>query len=1139
MESDVKKLLYIVGILVVLLIGALFALPSFIDWNDYKDELTAWSARALGRKIEISGDIRVAVLPAPALMAENVRIANVPGAAEVDMATLERVEVRVAFMPLLAGLVQVETVRLVHPVIVVERFADGSTNFEFNPAAEPAAKPASSGPAGKPDAATDDELAVRLDNFAIVDGVVMFRDAKSGRRERVEGIDAEFAAASLNGPFESFGDFVYRGTPVSYRLGVGKMVQGRTLPFDLRLDLVPGATKAEITGAVLGLDEAPKFKGDVAVSGQSLAALVAALAGADVLPALADQPFSAEAVVAFGVDALEAKKLAATVGGLKMAGTVTAAYAGPPTVTATLTAPLVDLDAMLAFEPPQRTPVERRPDSGGDSVPLPNRQADAAAGAGPAEPPGLPEGLSVTLQLAADKIAYRQNVISNARLNLDLAGGEVVISQLDALLPGGSEVFASGFLTTPEGKPTLDLAVETKIADLHRVFSWLGIPIPDVPVGRLRKAEFRSEIRATAEQVQLRKVDLAFDSTRLTGGVTVALGRSRAAFGADFKLDRLNLDAYLASRAGDAKADAGAGKPATGGPAAEKGAAKPATNGGALVEALGALRNFDANLLLSIGELTFERNLVRDVRLDSTLYRGRLDVRAASVADFAGTAAEIKGAIDKLGSLPAFDGVTVTAKVGDLARLVRAFGGDLGVRGKDAIALNFRGRADGSVLKPRLQASLATLGGSVEVNGDAYPLPGSTWFQGDVKATFPSLIALLSRFGVDYRPAGDVGGFDLAAGVAAGPKTIAVSHLAGKLDGTEIAGAVSWDTSKARPWLAVDLTTGVLRIDPFLPAKRSAALTDPGPGARPMPADWTVPAGADPWAGLIQRVALAAGIDTTRWSTAPLGLDVLREFDGDAKIRAKALVFGAYRLDDADLAIGLLNGVARLDRGKGLAYGGTVDLGGTADFGANRFVAAVSAKGVDLARAAKGFGGGVGAGRLDLFGDFKAEGGSVAELVSTLSGAGGTKAEGVRVGGEGPSAGMAIIAWIPAVFDQLRGLAGGGQAGADAGATNAAANFTIAGGVVAVPDLRIVSDSGEATAAGKVDLPRWRLDLEGDVKPSPNLVSALLSGTTGIEISVPLKVDGPIDKPRSVLDLQRLPGNVLRLPGQLLKRLIK
>ena len=188
-----------------------------------------------------------------------------------------------------------------------------------------------------------------------------------------------------------------------------------------------------------------------------------------------------------------------TLGGVKAGGALSVDFAHVVSVSGVFSAPHIDLDSLLAFTPKPREPAKAEtPNMTSGAVPLPRKQKAGKAEQGPtAAGFTLPEGVSVALQLAADKITFRKSSISDTRVNLDLAGGEVVISQVDALLPGGSNVFASGFLTASEGQPVLDLSVETKIADLHRIFRWLGIPVPDVPAGRLRKADFNGEIHAT------------------------------------------------------------------------------------------------------------------------------------------------------------------------------------------------------------------------------------------------------------------------------------------------------------------------------------------------------------------------------------------------------------------------------------------------------------------------------------------------------------------------------------------------------------------------------------------------------------------------------------------------------------------
>ena len=510
-------------------------------------------------------------------------------------------------------------------------------------------------------------------------------------------------------------------------------------------------------------------------------------------------------------------------------------------------------------------------------------------------------------------------------------------------------------------------------------------------------------------------------------------------------------------------------------------------------------------------------------------------MRDLSVGDFAGTKAAIKGAIDSQGTVPAFDGLEIDAAVGDVARLSRAFGVELGARGKDAIPLKLSGRVQGSVIKPRVNLSLRGLGGTVEAVGFAYPLPGDTWFQGDVKTAFPSLVGLLSRLGVDYRPTGDIGGFDLAASVATGPALVSLSELKGSVGGTTLSGNVSWSTAAERPRLVVDLNTGAVAVDRYLPRSRSAALRRGVPG-RPIRAAWTVPEGADPWAGLMQTIALAEGIDTDRWSTDIVDLGALQAFDALVSLHSKALSYKAYKLDNAAIEAKLDRGRANLASVKGTLFGGGFDGSAMLDATGRTLVANAALTDLDLASAGKALGGGaVSGGRFDLNADLTASGKSVAEWVSTLAGKGRMAARGIRAGAGQRSEELAIIAWLPAIFDQLRSVLGVKSSGVDRWQRQLRRGR---GADRSAPTLAVVSDVGKATAKGTVDLPRWQLDFVGDVAPSGNVVSSLLSGTTGIELTVPLKVSGSLDDPKTVLNLKRVPGNVLRLPGTLLKNLL-
>lgn len=148
-----KKILFASIGLIVVLAAAVLIVPSFIDWNAYKDDIAALVKRATGRDLLIAGDIDINVLPAPALVARDVRLANLPGATASDMVRLKSMQVRIALLPLLGGSVQVQTIRLIEPVIEIEVFADGHSNLSFTAAGKEApgvGALASGAPAGAP-----------------------------------------------------------------------------------------------------------------------------------------------------------------------------------------------------------------------------------------------------------------------------------------------------------------------------------------------------------------------------------------------------------------------------------------------------------------------------------------------------------------------------------------------------------------------------------------------------------------------------------------------------------------------------------------------------------------------------------------------------------------------------------------------------------------------------------------------------------------------------------------------------------------------------------------------------------------------------------------------------------------------------
>jgi len=194
-----KKILIGIGALLVLLVAAVLVGPSFYDWNRHKGEIAAKVREATGRDLAIDGDISLSILWTPTLSVSKVRFANMAGGSVPDMASLESLDVRLAFAPLdwIDGNFQVERIELIQPTIILERLADGRANWQFErPAAGAASATGSSG--GGP--------AIRLDDIRIANGTLIYRDAKSGSEQKIESLNAELGATSLRGPFRAGGN---------------------------------------------------------------------------------------------------------------------------------------------------------------------------------------------------------------------------------------------------------------------------------------------------------------------------------------------------------------------------------------------------------------------------------------------------------------------------------------------------------------------------------------------------------------------------------------------------------------------------------------------------------------------------------------------------------------------------------------------------------------------------------------------------------------------------------------------------------------------------------------------------------------------------------------------------------------------
>ncbi|MFT5486590.1 MAG: hypothetical protein ACI9JL_002087 [Paracoccaceae bacterium] len=1194
--------------LIVLLVAAALIVPSVIDWNGYKTEITAEVRKATGRTLDIAGDIEFTVLPAPRLRISGARLSNAPGATASHMVSLKELRVSVALLPLFQGDIEIGQVELIDPVIELEKLPSGQMNWLF--AADFAADSApdsvgesagstgsaansalkSSGAPAKSDAGPKSSAsAFKLDALTIINGTIVYRDTASATVERIEKLTADISAGSLTGPFTFRGGLTFRDTPLTVTAEVRRLVENGAVPF--RMTLGTPATKAEIglTGTLTDVETKLSISAKLDGKGDNLGALLASLTRSAPLPYLG-QAFAVSATVAGSDEAVTVNDLALQLGASSATGNIKIALRDGVRADIALRMPSLDADALMVAatrSPPTiTTPItpptatSSTPDQAAASPSTPDAQTVT-----PAPKFKLPGDIEANIDLTIDEVIAMQDRVRAVRLAASLRDGAVTLNTLTAGFPGATELSASGTLTAPQGALTYAGKAAIRSTNLRRFLTWAGVDIAAVPADRLRRFNVSADVSGNAEQVQAVGIVAQLDASRMSGGLTVAL-RDRAAFGASLSIDQINADAYIGKPA-----------PAASEPVLKEGGETPAAPGQDPVpkpESKGpfaVLNDFDANLTFRVGSLSYQRMAIQGVRLDGTLVNGVLTLRDASVRNLAGTSAQVKGTLSGLAGIPAFNG-TVAAASDDLTGLFKIAGIEPPVSPRKLGKMRLTSRTDVSKSGLTIDASLqlaevtAKIAGKVaglaaspvlDISVDAkHPefarlanlfatgKPGPAvgrvglkmTLKGDARAValdvnagvaggafkiagtintplevpkfdisadikHPNLVRFVRAFDPGFKPANPrLGGLNMAVKLAGSEENLAISGLTGKIGPTSISGQGSYRAAKAgagRPDVKLSLVTSTIPLSDFLEA--------PPGGNRPQNGARTQQ-GARGGSGA-GATSVKAG---QRWSTDPIDTDALGLVDANIDLRAEAVLYQTFRIDQPKIVAVLKDKVLDIQQVTGTMFDGGFEMRGKVD-GRGVPVATTSLTitkanvGKALFQAAEFD---IATGILSVGMDLSARGESQFDMIKALSGKGKIDVvDGVVKGFDLKTASDNLNN-----INQLAGLLGVLSSAMNGGETQFSSlkgTFEITKGIIITNDLALIADAGAGNARGFVNLPKWNMDMFADFR------------LTEHSSAPPFRVRavGAPDNPRRLFDFQALQAWVLqRGVGGLIQKLV-
>ena len=969
---------------------------------------------------------------------------------------------------------QVETISLVEPVIVLEVLPDGRRNWEIGPKA---GIPVRDETRGEPQSEAKGAVGglpvdVRLDNFRVRSATFVYKDATRGLEERLEAVDADLSAETLSGPFQVSGQATLRGVRTGLDLAVGRLPESGATPLRVGITLPSAEASARFSGSVSYHADVLAVRGKVRAEGEDLASVIATLAAiapSTTSPQLA-VPFSMDTDISGDGDMLKAEDISLRLGENSARGEAQVRFGETPEVLLSVAVPRLDLDPLL-----------QAPQAGGGQA----GAKLARPGTGQDAPVvfALPTALTGQLDFGVEALIYRGRVVRQVALAARLADGQISFDQLAAILPGGSALSVTGSLTSEASGPRFAGLIEAASSNLRSELAWLGFDLEALPADRLRRMNLRSGVTATAGQIDFNDLDLKIDLSHVRGGFVIAL-RERPAFGVGIAVDKVDLDAYLPGVALGGKATTLA-RPE--GRAAER---RPAAS-----ENAAFIDRFDANLNLQIGELVFQDTEFTDLGMVGTLQQGNLALTEARIGDIAGTRIQASGNIETLAKDATAD-LKVDASIGDPPGLAKVLGMEpsgFAKIGPSQISGSLKGKVD----QLDFNVALNTLGGTLGIYGSVQPLAAPARFDVSAQAQHQNLSFLVSKFVDDWPERRDLGDVDVSAKVSGTPAAVQISGLAGRIGPTEVEGKIAAEFAGPRPKITADLATGVLPLGAFLAAA-------PGP---------------TPATTATRKDGRANGRRTLRWSKAPLDLSGFRDLDVVMALKSEALVLDKLRLDNAEVAGSLDDGLLEVERLTGVFANGAVQVIGKADLredieiGAS--VVAIEVQSGDLL--AKFAGVDRVSGPVTLNADLNTRGRSESDLVSTLNGNGTVNGTLQISAGQEERAGAQLLSILGQKVKQIQGFADATTLLIDAFADDPASlsgAFTVTDGVARTSDTVLEGRGAVARLKGSVDLPAWVMNLDTRVTrtEAPN------------EAYLTLDLRGPVDAPN------------VRVGGQLFQR---
>ncbi len=510
-----KKILFIIVLIALLVAGGLATLVALtFNPEAYRKQVMASILELTGRDLTVGGQTIMTWTPVPTIVMEKVRLSNQPQSPEKTMLSVEKVRVQIEWSSLLKSPLVVKSIELQKPVLLLERLESNRANFAFPFLLEPEHQ------LPETDFLTGAATSAKVEQISIQDGTIQYVNKITNQSMTLTQIDGQMNMESIRGPFKFDGKASLNDNELTAKISSGLFKASSPVDMALKINEPKSKTSLDISGQLTPDATDKWFSGVATFTVQTPNTLLGVLGA----PGLSN-PLN---VVTVGNTTIEMTPTKDTFkdftirfgegeNATALTGTVSQTTGGAqPSWQVNVGTNLFNVDDWQDY-----VQLFGWDDLGADKK-YPN----------------------VSFQFKAQSVPYQKDAIKDVDIVGQYQAGQVRLTKVSAVMPGRTNLTASGVTDNKAGKRSLTMQVTAETDSAKTLFSWLW---PDNEwlknTKMLQKASLKGKVELTPSQFSIAAQEIKMDDATISGSIH-RTDEKQTEYRLNLNVANMNIDAY-------------------------------------------------------------------------------------------------------------------------------------------------------------------------------------------------------------------------------------------------------------------------------------------------------------------------------------------------------------------------------------------------------------------------------------------------------------------------------------------------------------------------------------------------------------------------------------------------------------------